>query len=200
MSADPPCRGGCGANLPFVTAGQWWLLLVGAVVLLVAIWTAWTLTRLRRLEARVARAWTALETQLQRRAGLAEELARACPAALGEESAARLTAAAVEANTRGVRDREHAENLLGHALRELARDLPGVPTALRSDLTGTATRLALARRFYNDAVRDTHALRRRRLSRLLRLHAHRPLPRFFDIDESIGGVTSGAGGAGQPSR
>jgi hypothetical protein len=42
--------------------------------------------------------------------------------------------------------------------------------------------VALARRFYNDAVRDTHALRRRRLTRLLRVHASRPLPRFFDID------------------
>jgi hypothetical protein len=60
-----------------------------------------------------------------------------------------------------------------------------VPTALAADLRGTGTRLALARRFYNDAVRDHRALRRRRLARLLRLHARRPLPRFFDIDDAL---------------
>src|SRR3954453_13676422 len=62
-------------------------------------------------------------------------------------------------------DRELAENALGRELRELPPDLRGVPTALRSDLSGTTTRVGLARRFYNDAVRDIHALRRRRLTR-----------------------------------
>ena len=41
------------------------------------------------------------------------------------------------------------------------------------------------------------ALRHRRLSRLLRLHASRPLPRYFDIDDRSGGVATGADGAGQ---
>ena len=177
-----------------------WLLVLGVVVLVLLVWTGWTLTRLRRLEARVGRARVALEAQLQRRAGLAEELARSYPAAVGEGAAARLAAAAAEARAPRTGDRELAENVLGHALRELPDDLPGVPTALQNDLAGTATRLGLARRFYNDAVRDTRALRRRRLSRWLRLHASRPLPRFFDIDDSVSGVTSGVGGAGQPSR
>ena len=53
-----------------------WLLLTAVVVLLLVAWVAWTLTRLGRLEARVERAWTALDTQLQRRAALAEELCR----------------------------------------------------------------------------------------------------------------------------
>jgi hypothetical protein len=142
----------------------------------------------------------ALETQLQRRAGLALELTRAYPDALGDGPAARLAAAAAEARMLRGGDRELAENALGHALRELPPDLPGVPAALQDDLDGTAVRLSLARRFYNDAVRDTRALRRGRLSRLLRLHAYRPLPRFFDIDDSLGAVTSGAGRAGLPSR
>jgi hypothetical protein len=59
--------------------------------------------------------------------------------------------------------------------------------------SGTGTRVALARRFYNDAVRDTQALRRRRLARLLRLHASRPMPRFFDIDDRLEAPTGGAG-------
>jgi hypothetical protein len=57
----------------------------------------------------------------------------------------------------------------------------------------------LARRFYNDAVRDTRELRGRRLPRLLRLHARRPLPRYFDIDDRVDGVASSAGRGGRPT-
>jgi hypothetical protein len=165
---------------------------LGGVLLLLA-WTVWTLTRLSRLEARVDRAWTALDTQLQRRAGLAEELARDYPAAVGEERADYLAAFAADARRPVDGDREMAENALGRELRDLAPDLPGVPAALRSDLAGTTTRVSLARRFYNDAVRDTRALRRARLARLLRLHASRPLPRFFDIEVRLDSRRSQAG-------
>jgi hypothetical protein len=162
-----------------------WSLIAGAVLVVLLVWAAWTLNRLRRLEARVEQAWTALDAQLRRRVGVAEELARAHAGALGAPAADRLWAATAGARRLPTGDRELAENDLGHALRELPADLPGVPVALRSDLMGTAVRVGLARRFYNDAVRDTRALRRRRVSRLLRLHAGRPLPRFFDIDARL---------------
>jgi hypothetical protein len=172
-----------------------WLLLLGVLLLLVLAWTAWTLTRLGRLEARVDRAWLALDTQLQRRAGLAEELARAYPEAVGEDRAQYLAAFAADARRPVDGDRELAENALGRELRELPGDLRGVPVSLRTDLEGTVVRVSLARRFYNDAVRDTHALRRSRLARVLRLHGRRPLPRYFDIDDRM----EQAAGAGRPA-
>jgi hypothetical protein len=173
-----------------------WLLSAGAVLLLLLVWTGWTLTRLRRLQARVDRAWTALDTQLQRRAGLAEELARQYPGALGAQRASALVAAVADARAPADGDRELAENALGRELRDLPGNLLGVPIALQTDLAGTTTRVGLARRFYNDAVRDTRALRRHRLPRLLRLHAGRPLPRYFDIDDRLEEV-AGAAGAGR---
>jgi hypothetical protein len=169
-----------------------WMLLAGAVLLLLLVWVTWTLTRLSRLEARVNRAWTVLDTQLQRRAGLAEELARYYPGALGDQRAGALAAAASGARAPSDGDRELAENALGRELRELPADLPGVPVSLQTDLAGTTTRVGLARRFYNDAVRDTRSLRRQRMPRLLRLHARRPLPRYFDIDDRLQQV-AGAG-------
>jgi hypothetical protein len=182
-----------------VTPEVWFLTVAGAFLFLLA-WTIWTLTRLRRLEARVARAWTALDTQLQRRAGLAEELARGYPAAVGEERADYLAAFAADARKPADGDRELAENVLGRELRELPAELPGVPPALHTDLVGTTTRVGLARRFYNDAVRDSRSLRRGRLSRVLRLHGSRPLPRFFDIDDRLDPLGSPADGAGQSGR
>jgi hypothetical protein len=177
-----------------------WFLLGGALLVLLLAWTVWTLSRLSRLEARVARAWTALDTQLQRRAGLAEELARSHPAAVGEGRARDLAAFAADTRNPSGGDREQAENVLGRELREVLRDLSGVPAALRSDLDGTTTRVGLARRFYNDAVRDTRALRHHRLPRLLRLHAGRPLPRYFDIDDRLDDRTGSADGAGRAGR
>lgn len=179
-------------------AEAWVWTAVAVVVLLLLAWTAWTLVRLGRLEQRVAQARTTLEVQLRRRAGLAAELAREHPDALGPHRARALAAAAAQARaTTGPGDREAAENALGRELRELPAELPGVPAPLQADLTGTSTRVALARRFYNDAVRDTQALRTRRLPRVLRLHAGRPMPRFFDIDDRLETLTST--GAGSPS-
>ncbi|MCU1605284.1 MAG: hypothetical protein JWP46_1749, partial [Modestobacter sp.] len=176
-----------------------WMILGAAVVFVLLVWTLWTLTRLRRLEGRVARAWTALDTQLQRRAGLAEELARSCPSAVGGDRAEYLAAFAADARRPVDGDRELAENLLGRELRDLPDDLPGVPAALRTDLAGTTTRVALARRFYNDAVRDTLALRRGRPARLLRLHAGRPIPRYFDIDDGLDAVVGAHATRGGPT-
>ena len=182
-----------------MTSGTWLLLAAGVLVLLL-VWTSWVLTRLRRLRARVDRAWTALDSQLRRRSGLAEQLAREHPGVVGTDRARYLAAFAADARAPRDGDREAAENLLGRELRELPADLPGVPPALRDDLAGTATRVVLARRFYNDAVRDTRELRGRRLPRVLRLHAGRPLPRYFDIDDRPGGVVSSAAEDGRRAR
>jgi hypothetical protein len=177
-----------------VTIGLGWWLAAGVLLVLLA-WTVWTLVRMRRLEERVARAWMALDTQLQRRAGLAEELAREHGALVGEGRAPYLVAFAADARAPADGDRETAENVLGHELRDLVDQLPHLPPALREDLEGTVTRVGLARRFYNDAVRDLRALRRRRLSWLFRLHASRPLPRFFDIDDRLDGAATRSDGA-----
>ncbi len=174
-------------------AGAWVWSAVAVVVVLLLAWTVWTLARLRRLERRVARARTTLELQLRRRAGLAAELAREYPAAVGSAQARDLAEAAAGSRSTGPGGLEAAENALGHELRELPAELPGVPASMQADLTGTSTRVALARRFYNDAVRDTQALRSRRLPRVLRLHAARPVPRFFDIDDRLEVLTSSAG-------
>lgn len=183
-----------------VGAEAWIWTVVAVVLALLVAWTAWTLVRLGRLEARVARARTTLELQLRRRAGLAAELAREHPAALGPARARALAEAAEQARAAEHGDREAAENALGRELRELPAQLPGLPEALQADLAGTSTRVVLARRFYNDAVRDTQALRGRRLPRVLRLHAGRPLPRFFDIDDRLGTPVGSSAGGPDPGR
>ncbi|HEV7871113.1 MAG TPA: hypothetical protein VGO95_07630 [Modestobacter sp.] len=170
-----------------------WLLLLAAVLLLVHLgWTTWTLTRLRRLEGRVRRAWAVLDGALVRRAELAAAVARERGPELGEQLRAELAAAAAGARSPAAGDREAAENMLGRLLRRIPVEVQ-LPEAADADV-----RVGLARRFYNDAVRDTRSLRAQRLSRVFKLHGRRPLPRYFDIDDGQDAVitSSAAGGSG----
>jgi len=179
-----------------VTTGTWLLLAAGVVLALLLLWTAWTLTRLRRLAGRVRRAREVLDAALLRRAELAAALAREHPDDLGADLTGALAAAATGARAPSAGDREAAENAVGRLLRR-------VPEAVRPpELTDAGVRVGLARRFYNDAVRDTRVLRHGRLSRVLRLHGRRPLPRYFDIDDGLDAVLTGPAGAtgGRPPR
>jgi hypothetical protein len=176
-----------------VTTGAWLLLSAGVLLVLVLAWTAWTLTRLRRLGARVRRAWEVLDAALLHRAELAAAVARDSAAQLGRPAAAELAAAAAGARSPAAGDREAAENAL-------TRELRRVPAALRqTEAPDADVRVGLARRFYNDAVRDTRALRRRRPARLLRLHAGRPMPRYFDIDDGLDAVVGAHATRGEPT-
>jgi hypothetical protein len=78
------------------------------------------------------------------------------------------------------------ENDLSRALKSslplLLHDPAG--DAAMAELRTAATRVGLARSFHNAAVKDTRAVRLRRLPRALRLAGHRALPQFFEIDDT----------------
>jgi len=162
---------------------------VVAVVVLLATWVTWTATRVDRLHSRVDAARASLDTQLVRRAAALRALADSSAVALGADLADGLRAAARASLDADLTNREAAENDLSRALYEIPASLDVDPDLL-ADLTDAARRVAFARRFYNDAVRDTAALRRRRLPRLLRLGGRRPVPAFFEIDDTVPPMTA----------
>ncbi|HEX2402831.1 MAG TPA: NUDIX domain-containing protein, partial [Mycobacterium sp.] len=77
--------------------------------------------------------------------------------------------------------REAAENELSAALAVV--DPVSLPVALVAELADAEARVLLARRFHNDAVRDTLALRERPAVRILRLGGTATLPSYFEIAE-----------------
>jgi 8-oxo-dGTP pyrophosphatase MutT (NUDIX family) len=77
--------------------------------------------------------------------------------------------------------REAAENELSAALALV--DPVSLPVALVAELADAEARVLLARRFHNDAVRDTLALRERPAVRMLRLGGTAGLPSYFEIAE-----------------
>lgn len=161
-----------------------WLVVITLIVLVVVIlaiggWALQTANRLDRLHVRYDLSWQALDGALARRAVVARAVAVDAYGA-GPESA-RLAALADAAEQAPRSARESAENELAAALAVV--DPESLPQALIGELADAEARVVLARRFHNDAVRDTLALRERPAVRLLRLGGTAALPTYFEIVE-----------------
>jgi hypothetical protein len=164
-----------------------WLVLAVVVAVLLTMWVTFTLTRLDRLHARVDAAQAAMDAQLVRRAAallhLAESPDSRVPDELrpGYDDIAKWALNAPPPDS----ERQAAENAVGRALIELAALPQPLGAEANAELQEAAARVRIARRFYNDAVRDTRALRGRRMPRLFRMAGRRPMPEFFDIDDTV---------------
>lgn len=163
--------------------------LVTAVVVLVVIlavgWALQTANRLDRLNVRVEKARQALEAALERRTVVARTIA-AWMLEFGDDPAAAarardLVTVADHADQAPPERREEAENEVSAALARI--DDPDRPQALVIELADAETRVMMARRFYNDAIRDTRSLADRRLVRWLRLAGTATVPNYFEIVE-----------------
>jgi hypothetical protein len=156
--------------------GLYWSLtaMLVAVLVVIGVWAYQTANRLDRLHVRYDLSWQSLDASLARRA----VVARAIAADIGDAPLAGLADAAERAPRSA---REECENELSTALSQV--DPETVRPALIAELGEAESRVLLARRFHNDAVRDTLALRDRRPVRLLRLGGHAPLPTYFEIAE-----------------
>ena len=176
-----------------------WLIAAVVLTILITWWAIFTLTRLDRLHARVDAAYATLDAQLVRRAAALLQVAQTGSGSLPQ--AGRYAEVATAALTAPVTDRQSAENEVGHAISELAAHAVDVGAAEAAELRESCARVTIARRFYNDAVRDTRGLRARWMPRILHLAGHRDLPLFFDIDDTstfpAPGATPGKPGSTQ---
>lgn len=161
-----------------------WLVVTTLVVLLVVLllvgaWAYQTAHRLDRLHVRYDLSWQALDGALARRAVVARAVAVDAYGAGPEGRRLKALADAAERAPRAAR--ESTENELSAALALV--DPASLPVALVAELADAEARVTLGRRFHNDAVRDTLALRERPAVRLLRLGGTAALPGYFEIAE-----------------
>lgn len=153
---------------------------LGAGLLLAAVGAVAAATRLDRLHVRTDAAWIALDAALSGRALVMDELG------VGPAAGPRTALGG---------GREDMENELSRALAML--DRTGLDPVRAARLADAEQRVVIARRVYNDAVRDTRALRSHRKVRWLRLAGTAALPRYFEIAEprvqDSAGIQDGAG-------
>jgi 8-oxo-dGTP pyrophosphatase MutT (NUDIX family) len=155
------------------------LVVLLVVLLLVGAWAYQTAHRLDRLHVRYDLSWQALDGALARRAVVARAVAVDAYGAGPEGRRLKALADAAERAPRAAR--ESTENELSAALA--LADPASLPVALVAELADAEARVTLGRRFHNDAVRDTLALRERTAVRLLRLGGTAALPGYFEIAE-----------------
>ncbi|MBS9372542.1 NUDIX hydrolase [Rhodococcus sp. B50] len=160
------------------------LSLVAAVVVAIGVWAYSTANRLDRLHVRSDLSWHALDASLARRAVVVRSIAASIPVPEGRALALLADTAERADRTR----REEAENALSAALARL--ETGRLRPQLVAELADAEARVLIARRFHNDAVRDTLALRARRPVRWLHLGGTAPLPTYFEIAERAGAVAA----------
>ncbi len=165
----------------------WWFVVAVTAAILLTAWVTFTATRLDRLHARIDAAQAALDAQLVRRAAALQRVADVLGPQLGPDRSQRIELAAQAALAAPLAAREQAENEVGRLANELAdgqADPAQSTDPVLHEVAESAFRVIIARRFYNDAVRDTRTLRGGRMPRLLHLAGHRAMPEFFDIDDA----------------
>lgn len=171
----------------------WLIVAIAVFVAALAIVGAWayrTANRLDRLHVRYDLSWQALDGALARRAVVSRAVA--IDAYGGAPEGRRLAALADVAEGAPRPAREHAENELSAALAVV--DPASLPAGLIAELADAEARVVLARRFHNDAVRDTLALAERPLVRLFHLGGTAALPSYFEIVERPHALAHGAFG------
>lgn len=172
-------------------AWQWWLLIAVVVVgVLAAIYLSSTAGRLDRLHHRVDVSRANLGAELRRRRDLTDHVA-----AIGvvDPASALLLAGAVAS----VDEAEPAGDRVAFYLAE--SDLSTVLAAVFSDplevdeiiaapggevvdrLADACRRVQIGRRFYNDAVSGTRAMRERPLVRTFHLQGTAPMPEMVEM-------------------
>lgn len=137
-------------------------ILLGIVVLLV-LYIVYLYNRLVVLRNRIDNAWSQIDVQLRRRYDLIPNLVETVKgyAAHEREVFERVTEARSRAIAAGsVAEQSQAENMLTQALRSLfavAENYPQLRATenfqqLQEELSGTESKIAFARQFYNDTV------------------------------------------------
>ena len=159
------------------------------IALLVTLIFIWYLTfsanRLDRLHHRVETSWANLDSILQRRAALAQEIAH-----LKEIDPATnllLTSAAHQAREADISERSEAESGLSEALKllRLESDIPGIYPQVFSELDAINDRLKTAIAIHQESVNSTRNRRSKFVIRVFRLAGSAPLPVTYPFEDDV---------------
>ena len=139
------------------------LIIILAAVAVALLWLILNYNRLVRLRNRIEAAWSQIDVQLKRRYDLIPNLVETVKgyAAHENETLEAVVAARQKGvDARSIEDQGLAENMITQALGKLFALQEAYPSlkadesflSLQEELTGTESRIAYARQFYNEQV------------------------------------------------
>ncbi|MEN6520973.1 MAG: LemA family protein [Armatimonadota bacterium] len=139
------------------------LIIVLALVGLLLLWAILTYNRLVVLRNRIENAWSQIDVQLRRRYDLIPNLVETVKGYASHEREVfeKVTEArSAMTNAQGVEQQGQAQNMISQALKSLFAVAEAYPDLkanqnfllLQEELSGTESKIAYARQFYNDTV------------------------------------------------
>jgi LemA protein len=171
---------------------------VVGVVVLALVWAIYAFNRLVSLRNRVDNGWSQIDVQLRRRYDLIPNLVETVQGYAAHER--ELFEQVAEARSRaigatGVADQVQAENAITAGLRQLlavAENYPDLKAsqnflALQEELSGTESKIAYARQFYNDQVMRLNTAIQSFPSSVIAGMFHYEPREFFDIEDPVRG-------------
>ena len=173
-----------------------WILL--GLVVLVVLWGVVTYNRFVSLRTRVDNGWSQIDVQLRRRYDLIPNLVETVKGYATHER--ELFENVTEARSRAMGataldDQAQAENAITAGLGKLIAVAERYPElkanqnflALQEELTGTESKIAYSRQFYNDQVMRLNTLIQQFPASLIAGWGHFEPRTFFDIEDTIRG-------------
>ena len=141
----------------------WAIIIIAAVVFFIIVFFIYYYNKLIRYRNQTDNAWHQIDVQLKRRYDLIPNLVETVKgyAAHEKEVFEKVTQArAMGMNAQGVGEQAQAENTITQALKSLfavAENYPDLKAnqnflMLQEELSGTESKIAFARQFYNDSV------------------------------------------------
>jgi LemA protein len=175
-----------------------WVIVLVVLVLVVALAAVAIYNRLVRLRNRTENSWAQVDVQLRRRYDLIPNLVETVQGYAAHErevfeEVARARSAAIGAT--GAAEQASAENAITSGLRKLlavAENYPDLKAsanflALQEELTGTESKIAYARQYYNEQVRLLNTRVQSFPSSAIANLFHFERREFFDIEDAARG-------------
>jgi LemA protein len=174
------------------------LWIVVAIVVVVALWAVYSYNRLVTYRNRTDEGWSQIDVQLRRRYDLIPNLVETVKGYAAHErelfeEVAEARAAAMGAS--GAGEQASAENAITSGLRKLLAVAEAYPDlkastnflALQEELTGTESKIAYARQYYNEQVRLLNTRIQSFPSSVIANAFRFARREFFDIDDAARG-------------
>ncbi len=177
------------------------LIVAIVVVVLLALYVVISYNGLVRLRNRIENAWAQIDVQLKRRYDLIPNLVETVKgyAAHEREVFEQVTRARAGAEAAsGVQQQAQAENQVTSAIRRLIAVAEAYPQlqanenflALQEELSGTESKIAFARQFYNDTVATLNTSIESFPSSVVARVGGFERKEYFDIEEPVRGPVS----------
>jgi hypothetical protein len=158
------------------------------LIVLIGWYLSFSASRLDRLHHRVETSWATLDSLLQKRAALAQEIV--AESNLDPATAYLISTSATAARDANILERSAAESVLSEALKLVQNSALNnsleLPSELLVELSDLTSKVKLAINIHLEAVNATRNVRSQLIIRLFRLAGKAPLPvRYAFEDDSL---------------